>query len=54
MVDKRITGVAVTVDHLKRDSEVKILLGCTPEEKQIVHHQHNNEHMNVLLINRDD
>jgi len=30
---KRITGVVCTFDLRKRDAEVKLLLGCTPEEE---------------------
>jgi inorganic pyrophosphatase len=30
----QVTGVLVTVDLLKRDAEVKVLLGCTPAEQQ--------------------
>jgi inorganic pyrophosphatase len=31
----RVTGAVLTVDVLDRDAEVKLLLGCTPEEAQI-------------------
>jgi inorganic pyrophosphatase len=32
-----ITGVVCTVDLMKRDAEVKILIGCTPQEIEIIH-----------------
>ena len=32
----RITGVLCTVDLRKRDAELKLLLGCTPEEAQMI------------------
>ena len=35
--NKRVTGVLCTVDMMKRDSEIKILLGCTEEESRIAH-----------------
>ena len=32
----RITGVLCTVDLRKRDAELKLLLGCTPEEARVI------------------
>jgi inorganic pyrophosphatase len=49
------TAVAVicTVDLTKKDAEVKILIGCTPEEIRTVLEFHNNsEYMKGLLIER--
>ncbi len=37
----RVTGVVCTVDAKKRDVEVKILLGCTPEETREIVRFHN-------------
>ncbi len=36
LADTAITGVVCTVDLMKRDSEVKILLGCTPDEIAVI------------------
>lgn len=33
---RQITALIIAVDLLKRDSEIKILLGCTPEECQTI------------------
>lgn len=30
--DRWVTGVLCTVDGVKRDAEIKVLLGCTPTE----------------------
>ena len=30
--ERRVTGAIVTVDALKRDAEVKLLIGCTSDE----------------------
>jgi inorganic pyrophosphatase len=30
--ERRVTGAIVTIDALKRDAEVKLLIGCTREE----------------------
>jgi len=43
------------VDLMKRDSEIKILIGCTEEEKAIVYRTHNEtEFMKGILINRQE
>jgi len=34
--EQRIDAVVCTIDLLKRDSEVKVLIGCTEEEKQAI------------------
>jgi len=34
--DQQITAIIVSVDLTKRDSEIKILLGCTPDEQQLI------------------
>ena len=48
-----LDAVMVTVDLVKRDSEIKLLIGCTEDEKQLVWHQHNDsESMKGMLIRR--
>lgn len=48
-----LDAVMVTVDLMKRDLEIKLLIGCTEEEKQLVWHQHNDsESMKGMLIRR--
>jgi inorganic pyrophosphatase len=32
--DRKISGVAVTIDLYKRDSEILVLVGCTDSEKE--------------------
>jgi len=39
--ERRVDAVMCIVDLKKRDSEIKILLGCTEEEKQLVYQTHN-------------
>jgi inorganic pyrophosphatase len=46
-----IDAVIVTVDLMKKDSEIKILLSCTPEEKQLIL-DFNSDHMKGILIKR--
>lgn len=45
-------GIMCTVDLLKKDSEIKILLGCTDEEKETIFRVHNEVGMRGILINR--
>ena len=50
---QQIDAVIVTVDLLKRDSEIKILIGCTDDEKRLALRAHNEtEFMKGLLIRR--
>ena len=51
--DKEINAVICIVDMLKRDSEIKILIGCTEEETELVYQTHNEtDSMKGILINR--
>ena len=48
-----VDAVICTVDLLKKDSEIKILIGCSEEEKQLVFAAHNGEYMKGILIRRN-
>ena len=51
--DKKIDAIMCIVDLMKRDSEIKILVGCTEEEKLEVYKTHNEtQHMKGILIRR--
>ena len=51
---ENIDAIICTVDLMKRDSEIKILIGCGEAEKRIVLEAHNNsDYMKGLLIRRD-
>lgn len=53
MNDKKIDAVMCIVDLMKNDSEIKILIGCTEEEKEIIYQFHNEtEFMKGILIRR--
>ena len=46
-------AIICTVDLWKQDSEIKLLIGCTEEEKTIAHNFHNaSEFMKGILIRR--
>jgi inorganic pyrophosphatase len=47
-----IDAIICTVDLIKRDSEIKILIGCTEEEKMIA--IPDNEYMKGILIRRPE
>jgi inorganic pyrophosphatase len=47
-----VTAVVLTVDLYKRDTEIKILLGCSEEEMQIILDFHNSNCMQGLLVLR--
>ena len=50
-----LDAVMVTVDLVKRDAEIKLLIGCTEEEKQLVWRLHNaSKSMNGMLIRRPE
>ncbi len=52
--NKRIDAVMCIVDLMKRDSEIKILIGCTEEEKELIFETHNEtEYMKGILIRRE-
>ena len=38
---KMIDAIMCIVDLIKKDSEIKILIGCTEEEKEMVYETHN-------------
>ena len=46
--DKTLTGILCTFDRLKRDAEIKLLIGCTAEDVQII--QRFNDAMRTLFI----
>lgn len=51
--NKQIDAIMCIVDLIKRDSEIKILIGCTEEEKEIIYRTHNEtKYMKGILICR--
>ena len=51
--EKTVDAVMCIVDLMKRDSEIKILIGCTEEEKTEVYKTHNETpYMKGVLIRR--
>ena len=51
--DKKIDAIMCIVDLMKKDSEIKILIGCTEEEKMEVYRTHNEtQYMKGIIILR--
>ncbi|MDD3170946.1 MAG: inorganic pyrophosphatase [Bacilli bacterium] len=50
---KDIRGIICTVDLLKRDSEIKILIGCTDDEIRKIYEFHNqDDYMKGILVRK--
>ena len=53
--EKKIDAIMCIVNLMKKDSEIKILIGCTEEEKSIIYEMHNqSQYMKGILIRRPD
>ena len=51
--EKQIDAIMCIVDLMKKDSEIKILIGCTEKEKSIIYETHNESpYMKGILIHR--
>ncbi len=52
---QKVDAIICTVDLVKRDSEIKLLLGCSDAEKSAVLDFHNDsEYMKGILISREE
>lgn len=50
---RKVDAVICIVDLNKRDSEIKILVGCSEQEKEIIYQTHNEtKYMKGILIRR--
>ena len=50
--ERKVTAIQVTVDLLKKDTEIKILLGCTDHEIETADRFLNTGNMSALSIKR--
>lgn len=50
--NESVTGIICSVDTEKRDAEVKILLGCTPQEAQDILLTHTTGEQSAILVER--
>jgi inorganic pyrophosphatase len=52
--EKKVDAIVCVVDLVKKDSEIKILIGCTDEEKENILEMHNRtENMKGILVCRE-
>ena len=49
---QQVSGIVCTVDLLKRDAEIKILLGCSEDEMATIVDFLNSEYMGCWLVRR--
>lgn len=50
---KQIDAIMCIIDLMKKDSEIKILVGCTEDEKESIYQMHNETgYMKGILIRR--
>lgn len=50
-----VNAIICTIDLMKKDSEIKLLIGCTEEETKTVYDFHNDsEFMKGMLIRREE
>ena len=47
-----LTGLLLTLDRVKQDVEVKLLLNCTHKEMEIAQRASNSQSMNAVLLKR--
>jgi inorganic pyrophosphatase len=50
--ERDLKGIVVTLDIKKKDSEIKLLIGCTEEEIKIIEDFHNRYYQSGILIRR--
>ncbi|MCC5636969.1 hypothetical protein LC593_14075 [Nostoc sp. CHAB 5844] len=51
---KRVTAIICSIDLQKRDTEIKILLGCTSDENQTILNIHNTGEQSAILLVRTE
>ena len=52
---RQLDALICTVDLMKKDSEIKLLIGCTEQEKSLIYEIHNEtEFMKGIMIRREN
>ena len=51
---RTLTAIACTVDSLKKDAEIKLIIGCTDAEITIIEDCHNSHFMSAIIIKRQE
>jgi inorganic pyrophosphatase len=50
---RRLTVIAGTVDMLKKDAEIKLIIGCTEEEIKTIEKFQNSQYISCIIIRRE-
>jgi inorganic pyrophosphatase len=53
LAERKLNAIICTVDSMKDDAEIKLLVGCTEEEIDIINTFHNVAHQSGLIILRE-
>jgi inorganic pyrophosphatase len=51
---RRLTAIACTVDMVKKDAEIKLIIGCTEAEIESIRVFYDGKYMAAIIIRRDD
>jgi len=54
IADGLLVAIVCTVDTMKKDAEIKLLVGCTEAEIDTVRRFHNNNYMSGIIIRRPE
>jgi inorganic pyrophosphatase len=49
---RKLTAIGCTIDMKKKDSEIKLIIGCTDEEIAIIEKFHNQMYQSGIIIRR--
>ncbi len=47
-----LVGIVCTVDIMKKDAEIKLLVGCTEEDIGTIERFHNGKYMSAVIVRR--
>ena len=51
---RKLTAIGCTVDMKKKDSEIKLLIGCTEKAIKTIQKFHNGRYMSAIIIRREE
>lgn len=49
---RNLTAIGCTVDTKKKDTEIKLLIGCTEDDLAIINKFHNGVYMSAIIVRR--
>ena len=51
---RKLTAISCTIDMKKKDAEIKLIIGCTDEEIEIIEKCHNQLYQSGIIVRRED